>query len=201
MKSRPIGLRRAQRGVVLFIAMIVLVAMSLAGVAMIRSVDTTLGIAGNMAFRQSTLQSGDQGVNAAYTWLLANSGGTTLQNDNAVSGYYSSRPGSEPNWYDPNVWTGAVSLTPDAAGNTPRYIIHRMCNCSATPYNGTCQDGINQNSCATFTPSTGGAAGGSMQVGASQFVGATQVYYRITSRVDGPRNTTSVIQVTILVQA
>ena len=193
--------RRAQRGVVLFIALIVLVAMSLAGIAMIRSVDTTLGIAGNMAFRQSTLQSSDQGVKVAYDWLLANSGGNTLQSDQSVSGYYSSRPGAEPNWYDIANWNGAVVRPADAAGNTARYIIHRMCNCSAAPYNGVCQDGINQNSCGTFTPATGGAAGGSMQVGSAQFLGATQVYYRITSRVDGPRNTVSIIQVTVLVQA
>ena len=41
-----------QSGVVLFIALIVLVAMSLAGVALVRSVDTNLLIAGNLAFKQ-----------------------------------------------------------------------------------------------------------------------------------------------------
>ncbi len=40
-----------QGGAILFIALIVLVAMTLAGIAMWRSVDTALGIAGNMAFR------------------------------------------------------------------------------------------------------------------------------------------------------
>jgi Tfp pilus assembly protein PilX len=193
--------RRAQRGVVLFIALIVLVAMTLAGIAMVRSVDTTLGIAGNMAFRQSTLQTSDQGVLTAYNWLLANSTGATLQGDVPASGYYSSRPGAEPNWYDIANWNGAVVGAVDAAGNTTRYMIHRMCNCAATPYNGTCPDGINQNSCGTFTPTSGGGAGGSMQVGSLQFLGSTQVYYRITSRVDGPRNTVSIIQVTVLVQA
>ena len=44
-----------QRGVVLFIALIALVAMSLAAVALVRSVDTATIIAGNLAFKQSEL--------------------------------------------------------------------------------------------------------------------------------------------------
>ena len=44
---------RAQQGVILFIALIVLVAMSLAGIALMRSVDTNVLIAGNLAFRQA----------------------------------------------------------------------------------------------------------------------------------------------------
>ena len=42
--------RRKQSGVVLFISLIILVAMSLAGIALIRSVDTSNLIAGNLAF-------------------------------------------------------------------------------------------------------------------------------------------------------
>ena len=51
------GPRRAQEGVVLFIALIVLVAMSLAGVALMRSVDTALVVAGNFAFKKSAIRS------------------------------------------------------------------------------------------------------------------------------------------------
>src|SRR3989441_7644236 len=44
-----------QRGVVLFIALIVMVAMSLAAIALIRSVDTTSQVIGNLAFRQASI--------------------------------------------------------------------------------------------------------------------------------------------------
>jgi Tfp pilus assembly protein PilX len=54
--------RRAQQGVVLFIALIVLVAMSLAGIALMRSVDTNVLIAGNLAFRQGATMAGDWGI-------------------------------------------------------------------------------------------------------------------------------------------
>jgi len=58
-----------QRGVVLFFALVALVVMSLAAVALIRSVDTSTMIAGNLAFKQAATSSGDTGVEAAITWL------------------------------------------------------------------------------------------------------------------------------------
>ena len=42
-----------QRGLVLFFALIALVAMSLAALALVRSVDTSTLISGNLAFRQA----------------------------------------------------------------------------------------------------------------------------------------------------
>jgi hypothetical protein len=60
-----------QRGVVLFFTLIALVVMSLAAVALIRSVDTSTMIAGNLAFRQSGTSSTDTGMEAAIGWLSA----------------------------------------------------------------------------------------------------------------------------------
>lgn len=73
-----------QRGVVLFFTLVALLAISLAAVALIRSVDTSTLIAGNMAFKQSATTSGDSGVEAAITWLtniqVANAGLNVLNN-------------------------------------------------------------------------------------------------------------------------
>lgn len=198
---------RGQRGAILFIALIVLVAMTLAGIAMIRSVDTALGIAGNMAFKQAALMGTDRGVKAAYDWLAANSAGTTLQNTSVGVGYFSARAATEPDWFNDANWALSVSLAnefgqvgqPDAAGNVVRYQIHRMCNCSDTAYNANCPGGAAQ-VCGLYYPATGGGGGGSMTVGAPQFQGIPQLYYRITTRVDGPRNTVSITQVTVLIQ-
>ena len=194
---------RTQRGVVLFIALIVLVAMSLAGIAMIRSVDTALGIAGNMAFKQAATQGTDLGVQAAYDWLSTQPA-TALHATNPAlrPGYFSSRPAAEPNWFDPGSWGQAVSLNggvPDQAGNVVRFVIHRMCTESNTPYNGTSPGGV-PNQCALYVPPSAGTSGGSMLVGAPQFEGIPQVYYRVTARVDGPRNSVSVAQASILIQ-
>ena len=62
LSNRRIHYFRRQRGVVLFISLIVLVAMTLAGVALVRSVDTTNLIAGNLAFKQGATLSGDAAI-------------------------------------------------------------------------------------------------------------------------------------------
>ena len=197
---------RAQRGVVLFIALIVLVAMSLAGVAMIRSVDTSLGIAGNLAFKQATTHGAELGVEAAYTWLSTASV-AALVNTNPAVGYVSARPATEPNWFDLAAWQNAAmpnGATPDAAGNVVRYIIHRMCTEPDTPYNGL-NAGV-PNQCALYSGAppggSGPADGKSRQHNTPNYQGGSpHVYYRVTARVDGPRNTVSIIQVSILIQA
>ncbi|HXF66769.1 MAG TPA: hypothetical protein VNK67_08760 [Burkholderiales bacterium] len=194
-KSKPAN-RGRQRGAVLFIALIVLVAMTLAGIAIMRSVDTATLIAGNLAFKQGTIQSSDNGIEQAYQWLLANR--ATLVNDNPAQGYFSSQ--SLPNWNDPAQWTNAVTVGTDAGGNTVSYVIHRMCTCPNTPYNGSCGGVANQ--CALTTPPTTPpppAQGDSFAVGAPGYLQDPQVYYRITVRTVGPRNTTSYVQAMVAV--
>jgi Tfp pilus assembly protein PilX len=191
--------RGRQRGAVLFIALIVLVAMTLAGIAIMRSVDTATLIAGNLAFKQATIQAADNGIEQAYQWLLANR--PQLNTTNTAAGYFSSRPGAEPNWTDPLVWANAVSLGTDAAGNTTSYLIHRMCNCPDTPYNGTCPGGAAQQ-CALDAPATVApppAAGDSFSVGAPGYLADPKVFYRITVRTVGPRNTASYVQAMVAV--
>lgn len=192
--------RRAQEGLVLFIALIVLVAMSLAGVALMRAVDTGTVVAGNMAFKQSAIMVADRGTQNAVQWLQANSAGAALQSTNTGAGYFSSRPVVEPNWFDPASWSESAAVNggaPDASGNVVRYVIHRMCTQPDTAYNG--MNGGVANECALFYAASAAASGGSMAVGAPQFIGSPQIYYRITTRVEGPRDTVSVIQTSVLV--
>jgi type IV pilus assembly protein PilX len=186
--------RRAQGGIVLFISLIVLVAMTLAGVSLMRAVDTGLVVAGNMAFKQSAIMVADRGTQEAVQWLQTNSAGTTLQNTNVSQGYFSSAPtGGEPNWFDAASWAQSVAVNggaPDASGNVVRYVIHRMCLHPDAPYD---------TDCALYFPMSAAASGGSMQVGSPQFIGTPQLYYRVTTRIEGPRDTVSVIQTSVLV--
>jgi len=199
MRSSP---ARKQQGVVLIIALIVLVSMTLAAIGMSRSVDTANLVAGNLGFKQATMQSSDLGVQAATTWLATASAGTTLQNDSAADGYHSAAPGSDPNWEDINSWTGGSVVInggqADAAGNTVRYMIHRMCTQPNTPYNGS--NGGVANQCAMNFPTGSTCDGCSMAVGSPQFAGQPQLYYRITTRVDGPHDTVSIVQVNVMLQ-
>jgi Tfp pilus assembly protein PilX len=182
------------RGAVLFIALIVLVAMTLAGIAIMRSVDTATLIAGNLAFKQGTMQSSDNGIEQAYQWLLANR--PTLWSSNLGQGYNSGY--ATPVWTTPATWTSAVTVGTDAAGNTISYQIHRMCNCPDTLYNGICATG-QANQCALDNPTGTGAppppsSGDSFTVGAPGYLQDPRVYYRITVRTQGPRNTVSYVQ-------
>ncbi|WP_159105119.1 hypothetical protein [Methylobacillus glycogenes] len=46
---------------------------------------------------------------------------------------------------------------------------------------------------------TNATVGSSLQIGASVYQTNPSVYYRITTRVQGPRNTISIVQATVMV--
>lgn len=197
MLSKPrSSLRRRQSGVVLMVALIVLIAMTLAGLALVRSVDTANMVAGNLAFQQAATHSGDAGAEKAITWLQANSGGSTLWTSNLPEGYAANRqdPVAGQTWdsFWNNVLVPAgqvVALPQDAAGNTVSYAIQRLCNAPGDPVAvGT--------GCAQMQ-NAGSSSGSSKGAGvvALQYTG--QYYYRITVRIAGPRNTVGFIQTVV----
>ncbi len=186
-----------QRGVVLFITLIVLVAMTLAGIALLRSVNTTTMIAGNLSFQQGATMSGDTGIETAVIWLETNNVGTGLYQSSLPNGYVAAKqdPAVGQTW--DAFWTNQLipagqvrTLAQDAAGNTVSYVIHRMCSPTiAQPFAPTAA-GAN---CAT-SPNSASSSGSSRGAGAIRLQYNNQYYYRITSRIAGPRNTVSFIQ-------
>jgi Tfp pilus assembly protein PilX len=192
MSSHPLR-RPEQRGTVLIIALIVLVALTLAGIAMMRSVDTAAVVAGNIAFKQATINGSDQGLQTAYTWLTNNA--NSLNSDNTAAGYYSSVGAVDPNWNDPTQWAGAFQMNggvADASGNIVTYFIHRLCPISNCAAGGTCNG--QPNTCAA-SPSTIAATGqGVDQSQANFFTQPAATHYRITVRTQGPRNAISIVQ-------
>lgn len=192
-----------QRGVTLFIALIVLVAMTMAAVAMMRSVDTATVVAGNIGFRQSAVNAADQGVQAAYAWLGANIGGAGISNDNAPQGYFSSvAAGEAPDWYANSAsWASAFNLAltcpatganTDCAGNTVSYVIHRMCPVANCAPNATC--GGVANVCGQTLSSTAVSGEGVEQSAPNFFTTPPQTHYRVTVRSTGPRASIAYIQ-------
>lgn len=184
----------SQQGVVLMITLIVLVAMTLAAIALVRSTNTTNLIAGNLAFQQAATNSGDQGTEAAIVWLEQNNSGTYLHADHNTSGdqlgYSSIRQDPVPGQTWENFWNTvlsnqSISLAPDAAGNTVSYAIQRMCRLPGAPSSGT--------GCAVSS-ATATTVGNSEDAGTVVLQYSSQVFYRITSRIVGPRNTVSFVQ-------
>ncbi len=67
--AQRLAMPRAQRGVVLFVALIAMVVLSLAGVALIRAVDTSGSAAGNIAFREASVTAVNLAIEQAVDWL------------------------------------------------------------------------------------------------------------------------------------
>lgn len=194
--------RSRQRGVVLFIALIVLVAMSLAGIALIRGVDTGSVIAGNIAFRQTAMHVGDNGIEAARNWLLGQAA-TALYYDNTGAGYYAT--------WAPNVvlvgtptgsqvafdWSTAINVTTPAppAGYSVSYVLHRMCSYVGNP---SSLDG--PGSCVKLQGVVSSSETGTKvqaQFGQMAISVPSIATYRVTVRVVGPRNAVSYVQAVV----
>ncbi len=182
-----------ERGTVLIIALIVLVAMTLAGIATMRSVDTATVMAGNIAFRQSATNAADQGVQAGYLWLAGNLTSGNLDNSNASVGYSSNAAANEPKWSDPAAWVNAAQLNggaPDAAGNRVWFMIERMCPQANTPANAA------NNTCGS-TPDPGAVSREGQdhfrQTG-GVFKKPPAIHYRVTAKAEGPRKSVTIVQ-------
>jgi Tfp pilus assembly protein PilX len=193
-RPRPPALHR-QRGTMLIISLIVLVAMTLAGIATMRSVDTASLVAGNVGFRQATVNSADQGLQAAYAWLLANQNDPSLMNGNTVAhsptnsqGYWPSVGTTDQPWTDPATWLEAALVPgaqPDPGNNYVSYRIERMCPTAGNP-----------SGCAS-TPSNsaaGGGGDGSDKGNLDQYKGLPFIHFRVTVRALGPRGSLAFVQ-------
>ncbi len=204
MMRRPAA---AQRGFILVVALMMLVAMTLLGIALVRSVDTATQVANNLGFKQSSLASGDYGTEQAIAWIQANT--ASLTGDAPTAGYYSTeQTGTDytgqatTDTSDDVDWTGAtgsrrafpVSGT-DAAGNRVAYLIQRQCDQTGAYVPG----GTIQCATSSSTVTTGGSKG-AVGYGRYAITGKAMIYYRITTRTVGPRNSTSYVQTMVQVE-
>jgi type IV pilus assembly protein PilX len=182
--ARIRAMRSAQRGVVLFIALIVLVAMTLAGIGMMRSVDTNNMIAGNLAFKSAAASAGDAAIEASRNWVMSNTPGQ-LQTDQPANGYFANwQPSFDPHTFD---WLGSSKmLGTDNYGNTIYYVAHRMCAQSA--------QSIDATDCAKVSAVSVGSTQGGGSYGSAPLAGTSLVFYRITAMIQGPKFTVSYIQ-------
>lgn len=187
--------RAAQQGVVLLVALIVLVAITVAGIAMMRSVDTATLVTGNLAFEESATHAADQGIEAAMTMLDAKRTASALDGNDAAAGYFATLVlGDSPDrttnqswqeFWDSKLAAVAVKLPDEPFGNKIYYVVQRECPKTLPPGAG--------NPCVS-SPAVTKASGNSEEAGEIELQAASQVYYRITVRVSGPRRTESYVQ-------
>lgn len=206
MKNQPTATfrrRPRERGMILIFALIVLVAMIMASVALVRSVDVTTQIAGNLAYRQSGVQAADSALESAIKFLKVTAPDLTQDQGNT---YYATSNGGgsgTPTIFDPTTFAGwpaakvATALPDDLAGNSAYYVTHRMCDKAGDPGNPVTN---------CFTAPTSASGNSNAVLGAGDYqcppgnpacVVSHNPYYRITVRVDGPRNTVTYVQAVI----
>ena len=197
---------RRQLGATLIIALIILVAMSLAGIATMRSVDTSAILAGNIAFRESATSAADQGIQAGQNWLSLNASATALYNDNNVPGtssvgYFSSVSGTvDKDWSNPSEWTNSAALNgglADSSGNTVYYVVQRLCGIPNCAPNATCSGSVNV--CGS-TPDSSQMSGEGLDMSQPNFfTKPPAIHYRVSARAVGPRNSITIVQAHIRV--
>lgn len=180
-------MKNPHNGAVLIITLIVLAVMTLTGITLIRAVDTTTLIAGNLAFQHSTRNLADQGIETAIDRLTTQQSYDTLFNDSPdgyKASYHPSQPsGDNPDSSLPETWNDfwsrmshqIVSSPTVPTGYSLAYIIHRLCDKSGDP-----MDAVDPSHCS-----------------AKPGAGQQEIYYRIIAHAEGPRKASSFVQVVV----
>jgi Tfp pilus assembly protein PilX len=194
--GKYINSAQRQRGVVLFIALIALVAITLASIALMRSVDTANVIAGNFAFRESTIHTTDLGTEnaiAALPTLIGTTGKTASANQ-----YFPVRKSVDALGIPDIDWRNVPKTSITGTGNDVQYVVERMCDAVVNPTTGATisangPDQTNRNDVTDFCITTPQCSPG-VSINTPPFCVAGDINYRITTRVVGPRGTVSVVQ-------
>jgi type IV pilus assembly protein PilX len=183
MMPLPQPAHHREGGYILLLVLVALVAMMISGIALVRSMDTSQLVAGNLASRNATIHSADAAVQTAVTWLQAQSSGT-LNADASTSGYFAED--LEGNWVPSFAFsqcTGCVGT--DATGNQVSWVVHRMSTMAGNT-------SANGNYSSTLT--TSGTPNTSNSSDTPTYNGTQAHFYRVTVQVRDTRNTTTVIQ-------
>ncbi len=206
-----------QRGIVLVFTLIALLAMALAAVALIRSVDKNVLMTGNLALKQSATSAGDAGTEAAIDWLTSvekNNLDINVLNDKSHplnktggtgsfinSGYYSNIDTaiSLTNGLD-MAWDNTDSMlvnTPHPTNNAIRYIIQRMCrNKNVAVKDAQC---LFSSATEDFNGSHSALPQDECHGAGCPFAGQV-AQMRITSRITSPKNIVSYIQAFVYIE-
>lgn len=198
-KKLPQHTHHAQRGVVLPITLISLMIMLIASVALIRSTDNSLLVAGHISFKRDIINQAERAIPSIKNKFTLETGAlnsvSNREKDALTSNYYASIQASNTNGIptvllNTTTFDGLFSsnnIVDSTAGITIRYLIDRMCIKTGK---------VDIANCATVS-STTDVGGDAMHSGNEGKASGVDVpVYRISIRVTGPRNTEAFIQST-----
>jgi len=199
MRASP-SLRDRSRGIVLFVALLVMVALSIAGVALLRSTDAATAVTGNLVLKQAANLAVDRGIERAVhaLWeaapILDRTRHAPQQNFYACvrdpAGACMAANGTVPKIPDLLLGANGCSssslasglIANDDAGNRSCYVIERMCLAPGPAI---------RSNCNLATGALGADPGTEHYIG---LIRPGDAYYRVTVRVEGPRNTVTYAQ-------
>ena len=210
MKLYPTALHRstcrtaaAQRGVIMIVALLALTVMLIGAVALVRSFNSSLSMAGNLAFKRDLVNQAERATAVVLTRFATGGALDTLAERaaSATAVNYSAAMLATNAQGIPNallsdttfltVGVVANDITVAAQGVTVRYVIDRLCNAV-----GSQVTLIESDSC-TLGPSLDAPGGSASDPNAPK--SQQRVLYRLTIRVSGPRNTQGFFQSTFSV--
>jgi hypothetical protein len=190
-------------------SLITMAALSLAAVALIRSVDTGASILGNLSFKQDTVMAADAATRVAVDWLTSQQLSPTLQANAAADGYVAShvlkldvtgtsadasrtvidwRGGTNCSAYPSGTFSGGClpskAVSGSSNGVTARYVIVRLCEAAGDPNTVSCARPINESVSNNVERDEVRLGGGARLVTTT-----LSQYFRILVRAEGGRKT------------
>lgn len=143
---------RRQQGVALFVALIAMVLLSLAGIALVRSVDTTSSVASNIAFRQGSIGPVNRAIEEAIDALFKSKLIVNQDANDVANGYFAALQPAETATGVPAALAGDyITMTAAYSGAglskvkvdgttlmEVRSVIERVCNVPGPVKIGTC---------------------------------------------------------------
>ena len=195
----------------LLTALVMLVALMLGAASLMRIVESSNQLAGNLAFKRAATLAAENGAEAAIDWLEQQST-ATLASDAAAAGYYASTTAAADasgnaaaggmaaiDWKN-NQCSGVTRVAclatvalpgVDSAGHSVRYLIQRLCSGGGSL--------AASGECALYleTEAESSSRGVIGYGSEKRLTGQPWAFYRITARAVGPRDTVGLVQVLV----
>jgi Tfp pilus assembly protein PilX len=166
-----------QRGGSLIITLIAMLVLMVGAVSLLRSTDVANAIAGNAATKQAAVEAADVGLQAAAVTMS----GMTNFDTNVAGRYFATQQAVDANGLLAVDWSGVA--TQQVGSFQVQYLIDRLCDAPLPVTDSAAQ--------CSIAPVAGQSS--SRRVGAPLYLPKPPVYFRVTARVVGPRNSESYI--------
>lgn len=184
-----------QRGVILLLTLLAMVVLLISSVALLRSFDTSLLLSGSLAFKRDLVNQGERGIAQAIVYFNSGALSTDSARLASIPGInYSASILTSNSMGIPEALLGTTNfaaagmsgtdITDSSTGVTIRTIIDRQCSAVGAFSTATC----------SYVPGYSDSGGTNwLKKSGAEYVPT----YRVSVRVDGPRNTQVFLQTTL----